>query len=80
MEALPMSKPLALTDTQMNTVISLAEPLEPADRDTYLRQVAERLNGHELGDGYVTRVCREVQSGLFRPPDFSRASGSSKYR
>jgi hypothetical protein len=75
-----MSKPLALSDSQMNMVISLAEPLEPADRDAYLRQVAERLNGHELGDGYVARVCREVQSGLFRPLDLSRARDQSKWR
>ena len=54
----------------MDTVIRLAEPLDQADRDTYLREVAAALDGRaEIGDGFVARVRREVQSRLFRPLD-----------
>jgi hypothetical protein len=32
-----MSKPLALSDSQMDAVMSAAAPLAPADRDQFLR-------------------------------------------
>ena len=73
-------RPLALTDDQMTTVMRCAEPLSPSDRAIFLVDVAAALQGRELGDGVVGRVCAEVQARYLRAPDLSRASGSSKYR
>jgi hypothetical protein len=68
-EARPMSKPIALSDTQMDTIVRLAGPLLPPDRDVYLREVAAALDGREeIGDGFVARVCAEVQRRLWHPP------------
>ena len=59
-----MSKPIALSDTQMDTIVRLAGPLPPPDRDVYLREVAAALDGRE----FVARVCAEVQRRLWHPP------------
>ena len=42
-----MSKPIVLSDTQMDTIIRLAGPLSPPDRAVYLREVAAALDGRE---------------------------------
>jgi len=38
------------------------------------------LQGRELGDGVVGRVCREVQVRYWKPPDLSRGTGTSRRR
>jgi hypothetical protein len=68
-----MSKPIALSDTQLDTIVRLAGPLPPPDREVYLREVAAALDGHEeIGDGFVARVCAEVQRRLWHPPESTR--------
>jgi hypothetical protein len=75
-----MSKPIALSDTQMDTIVRLAGPLPPPDRDVYLREVAAALDGREeIGDGFVARVCAEVQRRLWHPP-LEHAAGISRWR
>jgi hypothetical protein len=59
-------QPLKLTDTQLNIIRRAAEPLHPHDRGVYLETVAELLNGHELGDGIITRVAKEAQKRFWR--------------
>ena len=51
-----------------------------ADRDPFLRDVAERLRGHEIGDGILHRTIAEVQARYWHPPDLSRNAGTSKWR
>ena len=34
-------KPIALSDTQLDTIVRLAGALPPPDREVYLREVAE---------------------------------------
>lgn len=73
--------PLRLTDTQMNMITAAAEPLQPGDRGPFLQRVATLLNGHELGDGVISRAARQAQSEFFRAPDLGRGTaGTSKYR
>jgi hypothetical protein len=64
--------PIRLTDDQLATINRIAAPLAPADRSHFLRDVAEALNGHELGDGIVTRVAAAMQGRYLRPPDTAR--------
>jgi hypothetical protein len=63
-----------------SSVERMAEPLSPLDRAAFLRRVAELLDGIEIGDGSVARAARTAQSELWRAPDLSRASGTSKRR
>jgi hypothetical protein len=73
--------PLALTDSQLDTVYRCAGPLAPAMRPAFLELVAQALAGAgEIGDGTVARVCAEVQRRFWVPPDLARGAGSSKWR
>jgi hypothetical protein len=73
--------PLALTDSQLDTVYRCAAPLAPAVRPAFLELVAQVLAGAgEIGDGTVARVCAEAQQRFWVPPDLSRSAGSSKWR
>jgi hypothetical protein len=68
--------PLALTDSQLTSIMGLARPLSPAQRIAFLEMLAAKLNGQrELGDGEVYRVCRELQREYFAPPTFDRDEG-----
>jgi hypothetical protein len=73
------SRPLALTDDQMSQILRSAEPLRPSTRSAFLQDVARALNGHELGDGFVQRVCRDVQRKYYDPPDLGHGHGVTKY-
>jgi hypothetical protein len=60
---------LRLTDTELDIVMRAARPLQVADRDLFLRDVAERLAAMpERGDGLVFQTCREVQREHWEPP------------
>jgi hypothetical protein len=64
-----MLMPIALTDTELDIVFAAARPLEVADRDPFLREVASRLSSfQQLGDGLVFQICREVQREHWEPP------------
>jgi hypothetical protein len=52
----------SLTDSQLDIIISVAQPIDPALRDPFLRACAVALQQHAtLGDGLVSRTCREIQ-------------------
>jgi len=70
---------LALTDSQMNTIQKLAEPLVYADRAAYLARVAELLRGHELGDGAVGRAARQAALEFRRNPMLEVREHGGKY-
>jgi hypothetical protein len=77
-----MSKsPLRLTDEQMSAVLRAAQPLQPQDRASFLRDVALALAAlAEPGDGSVALVCRAVQARYFRVPDLTSGIGSPRSR
>jgi hypothetical protein len=67
--------PIRFTDAQLDVIMAAAEPLAVADRDPFLRDVAERLRGHQIGDGLIHRVIAEVQRKYFAPPLLEKAAG-----
>jgi hypothetical protein len=58
--------PLALTDSQLDIIRRLAEPLPYANRTDYLARVAELLRGRDVGDGIVYRVAEQAQKEFRR--------------
>jgi hypothetical protein len=72
--------PIRLTDAQLDVIMAAAEALAIADRDPFLRDVAERLHGQEIGNGILHRTIAEVQPRYWHPPALSRNAGSSKWR
>jgi hypothetical protein len=61
-------------------VMRACEVLQPVDRDAFLRALAHRLRGEEIGDGTVGRAIRELlHGGFFRPPTgVPKATGLNK--
>jgi hypothetical protein len=78
---MPTNSPLALSDSQITTVMGLARPLSPDQRSRFLEMLAAKLSGQlELGDGAIYRLCRDLQRELFSPPAFDRDNGASRSR
>ena len=72
----PPSQPIALSDSQVDIVMHAAQPLSPTDRAAFLLLVASRLRGFDvIGDGLVSRVCREAFAQFWDAPDLSYARG-----
>jgi hypothetical protein len=75
------SRPIALTDMQLDAVLAAARPLAPHRRSEFLEHVAREVAALPIvGDGALHRVIMTVQRSYFDPPDLGRANGSSKYR
>jgi hypothetical protein len=63
---------LKLSDSEVDIVMRAAQPLDVADRDGFLRDVAAALAAlPECGDGAVFRVVREIQRRHFDVPDLT---------
>ena len=72
--------PISLSDDQLSTVMRLAMPLPPQDRDAYLHRVASLLRDiPEIGDGAVSRAARRAQSELFQPPTLNGYAGTPQH-
>src|SRR6266508_2160611 len=72
----PSEEPLALrlSDSQLDDVMRLAQPLPLHCRDALLRILAYELRGRrEIGDGELHRIARTIikDNRLFDPPDLS---------
>jgi hypothetical protein len=57
---------IRLTDNQLSIITLAAAPLHPGDRGPFLQRVATLLNGHELGDGVISRAARQAQKEFWR--------------
>jgi len=69
-------RPLALTDSEITTIMAAARVLAVADRDAFLHAVATALATlPAVGDGIVARVCREVQQRYWRAPELHERPG-----
>jgi predicted DNA-binding transcriptional regulator YafY len=65
-----MSRPIALSDDELSAIMNAAKPLQPADRDRFLRAVAEAITAlPEIGPGSVHRAISELQRRYFVAPD-----------
>jgi hypothetical protein len=63
-------QPLALSDSQITSIMQLSRPLLPHQRIKFVELLATKLDGHgEIGDGELHRICRQLQRELFDPPD-----------
>ena len=65
-----MAKALQLSPQQDALIEQAAFALSPAQRELLRQRVLEELETlPEIGDGAIWRACREVQRGLFTPPN-----------
>jgi hypothetical protein len=72
--------PLSLSSEEMDLLLALAQPLEPNQRDQFLREVAAELEaasaqiGVGPGLGVLHRIGRTAQRRLFTPPELPNSS------
>jgi hypothetical protein len=65
-----MSTPISLTDSELTAIMDACRPLQPRDRDQFLRAVAQAIAGlPEIGPGSVHRAIAELQKRYFVAPD-----------
>jgi hypothetical protein len=65
-ETTTATRPLSLSDDELQQVMNACAPLPPDRRDAFLRQVASELAScGEIGPGSVFRVIRDVQKQFF---------------
>jgi hypothetical protein len=73
---------LRLSDDELDAVMTAAAPLDPADRDGFVRAVAAELAScPEIGPGAVHRAIVATQRRFWTPPQLSHEPGArSKWR
>jgi predicted DNA-binding transcriptional regulator YafY len=65
-----MSSPISLTDSELTAVMDAARPLQPRDRDRFLRAVAQAIAElPEIGPGSVYRAIHATFRANFDAPD-----------
>jgi hypothetical protein len=63
-------QPISLTDNELTAIMDAARPLQPRDRDRFLRQIAEAIVAMpERGPGAIHRAIRSVWREYFDAPD-----------
>ena len=67
--------PLALTDAELDIVMTLTSPLPPENRSDFLEAIAGELTaqGAEIGPGAVYRVARGLQQHFIELPPALRS-------
>ena len=75
MPASTLLQPIGVSDNQLDMIMRACAPLEPVDRDPFLRALAAALCGEPqpLGDGAVYRACKALQREFFKPPVIERS-------
>ena len=70
-----------LKRAELRIVMSAAQPLQPHEREKFLRDVASELEKlrSDLGPGLVSRIAREAQRQYFSPPIFTGHRGQSRH-
>jgi hypothetical protein len=66
-----VEKPIAVTSSQFDHILSVAQPLAAGQREAYAVDVATSLQG-PIGDGSVGRAVREAFATHFIPPELPR--------
>jgi hypothetical protein len=70
--------PLALSDAEIDAVMSAAKPIPPERRDEFLRVVADALaQAGEIGPGSLHRLLIGMQRAFFDPPNLDGAEEDS---
>jgi len=62
-------RPLALSDSELATIMAAAKPLSSADRDAFLPALPMR------GDGVVARTVREIFQRHWKAPELDVKPG-----
>jgi len=62
-----------LSDNQLSHILDAAQPLQPDDRSAFLLDVAQALQGREIGDGRSLAHAQRCNANFCGRPTLSRA-------
>jgi hypothetical protein len=71
---------LHFSDEEMTLLLSLAQPIEPAQRSAFLDAVAAEIGEQPSGPGLVHQLGRRVQRRYFDPLQISPNSTAPVHR
>jgi hypothetical protein len=73
---------LALSDDELQIVLTAAKPLQAHQRAAFLEEIATELakHGGVVGPGLVSRLAREIQRRHFDPPIFESSAKAATAR
>jgi hypothetical protein len=60
-----------LTERQQDAVMRITTPLDPLQRQAFLKALSELYRGQEVGDGELYRTMRELQRAHFLYPQIN---------
>jgi hypothetical protein len=63
--------PLSFSAEEMDLLLELARPIEPAQRSAFLDAVAAAIAGQASGPGLVHQLGRRIQREFWTPPELS---------
>ena len=63
-----MSTPLSFSAEELDLLLALAQPIEPAQRSAFLDAVAAAIGGQASGPGLVHQTARRIQREFWTPP------------
>lgn len=63
--------PLSFTSEEMDLLLELSRPIEPAQRSAFLDAGAAAIEGQASGPGLVHQTARQVQRQFWTPPQLS---------
>jgi hypothetical protein len=66
-----MPTPLSFSPEEMDLLVELSRPIEPAQRSAFLDAVAAAIEGQPSGPGLVHQVGRRIQRQFWTPPELS---------
>jgi hypothetical protein len=66
-----LTMPLDFSDEEMTLLLTLAQPIEPAQRSAFLDAVAAAIGEQASGPGLVHQTARRVQRDFWTPPQLS---------
>jgi hypothetical protein len=79
MGGMSMPTPISLTDAQLDEIMTACRPLQPRDRDLFLKAVAQAIvELPERGDGAIHRAIASVWRQHFDPPDLRIGESRSR--
>jgi alkylation response protein AidB-like acyl-CoA dehydrogenase len=69
-----VDKPITVTSSQFDHILSVAQPLGTGQREAYAVDVATTLQGQPIGDGSVGRAVRQAFATHFIPPELPQGT------
>jgi hypothetical protein len=69
-----MPTPLSFSPEEMDLLLELSRPIEPAQRSAFLDAVAAAIGEQASGPGLVHQTARRIQREFWTPPELANAT------